>query len=155
MENNNINYLLQKYSKPYVNGEVRTPEYEKQIKQNTNTEEKIRIAEDLFQQVPFHLTNPEKEQVRHLIRMYPNFRKLHGNASNETIILAFIFYTKIPYNTDIKIDKYQITKIYQLTHSTFELIICRLALEYLKEVYIIPYTSENTKHEILTKGEEK
>ena len=87
-------HLLQKYSKPYVPGEIRSPEYEKKIKRKQRQENKKQIAEDLFQEVPFHLTTDEKEQVQHLIEIYPNFRDLHGKASNETIILAFIFYVK-------------------------------------------------------------
>ena len=155
MANNNIKNLLQKYNTNYTPGEIRTQEYEKTIKQKQNIKDKIKIAKDLFQEVPFHLTNDDKEQVLHLIQMYPNFKDLHKRASNETIILAFIYYTKIPYNTDIKLNNYSITSKYDLTHSTFELIICRLALNYLKEIYIIPYEPKETNHELLCKGEIK
>ena len=98
-----INYLLRLYKKPIVKGEKRTKEYDKMIKRKQSKKGKEETAKDLFNEVPFHLTNNDKEQVFHLIKMYPNFRKLHGNASNETIILAFIFYVKIPYNSTIKI----------------------------------------------------
>ena len=152
MSDRNINHLLQLYKKPFVKGEKRTKEYEKMIKQEQSLHNKKEIAKDLFNEIPFHLTNDEKEQVYHLIRMYPNFRKLHGNASNETIILAFIFYIKIPYNSNIKLSKYNITRKYKLTHDTFEIIICRLALEYLKHVYIIPTMPKDKNHEIISKG---
>ena len=152
---NNTEQLLRKYSKPYVPGEKRSPEYEKKIKRQQRQEHKKQIAEDLFQEVPFYLTTDEKEQILHLIEMYPNFRDLHGKASNETIILAFIFYIKIPYDTDIKINNYNITQKYKLTHNTFELIICRLTLNYLKEVYIIPTEPKEKTHEIISKGEIK
>lgn len=155
MTDRDINYLLKKYDTDYTNGETRSTEYEKQIKQKQSIKEKLDTAETIFNETPFHLTNQDKEQVRHLIRMYPNFKKLHKRASNETIILAFIFYTKIPNNTDIKLNNYAITQKYQLTHNTFELIICRLALNYLQQVYIIPYPTRETNHEILTKGEIK
>lgn len=147
-----INYLIRLYKKPFVKGEKRTKEYNKMIKRKQSADDKEEIAKDLFNEVPFHLTNADKEQVLHLIRMYSNFRKLHGNASNETIILAFIFYVKIPYNSNIKLSKYNITTKYKLTHDTFEIIICRLALEYLKNVYIIPVMPKDKNHEILGKG---
>ena len=151
-ETRNINYLLRKYNNDYTNGEQRSDEYNKKMKQKQRLYEKLQLADDLFLETPFHLTNDDKEQVKHLIRMYPNFRKLHGKASNEQIILSFIFYTKIPSDSNIKLDKYEITQKYQLTHNTFEIIICRLALEYLKEVYIIPTVPKDKNHEILLKG---
>ena len=151
-ETRNINYLLRKYNNDYTNGEQRSDEYNKKMKQKQRLYEKLQLAEDLFLETPFHLTNDDKEQVKHLIRMYPNFRKLHGKASNEQIILSFIFYTKIPYDNQIKLDKYEITERYNLSHNTFEIIICRLALEYLKEVYIIPTIPKDKNHEILLKG---
>lgn len=144
--------LLKKYNNDYVSGEQRSDEYNRKMKQKQSIYEKIETAKKLFQEVPFHLTQDDKDQVIHLIKTYPNFRKLHGNASNETIILAFIFYVKIPYDTNINLDKYAITKDYQLIHTTFEIIICRLALEYLKNVYILPRKPKNKNHEILMKG---
>ena len=150
----NIQDKLNRYQ-TYVPGETRTSEYEKQIKQKKSIQDKLDIAETLFTETPFHLTENDKEQVRHLIQMYPNFKELHKRASNETIILAFIYYTKIPYNTDIKLNNYTITKKYNLTHNTFELIICRLALNYLREVYIIPTEPHDIDHNILYKGEIK
>ena len=151
---NNTEQLLKKYSKPYVPGEKRSPEYEKRIKQKQAMEDKKQIADHLFNEVPFHLTNSEKDQVKHLITMYPNFKKLHQNASNETIILALIFYVKMSHK-QIKIDRYTITEKYQLTHTTFELIVCRLAKHYLEHIYIIPRQPENKQHDIITKGDVK
>jgi hypothetical protein len=150
----NIQDKLNRYQ-TYVPGETRTSEYEKQIKQKKSIQDKLDIAETLFTETPFHLTENDKEQVRHLIQMYPNFKELHKRASNETIILAFIYYTKIPNNTDIKLNNYTITRKYNLTHNTFELIICRLALNYLQEVYIIPTEPHDIDHNILYKGEIK
>ena len=86
----NIQDKLNRYQ-TYVPGETRTSEYEKQIKQKKSIQDKLEIAETLFTETPFHLTENDKEQVRHLIQMYPNFKELHKRASNETIILAFIY----------------------------------------------------------------
>ena len=152
---NSIKNKLQKYNKPYVPGERRSTTYEKQIKTKQRIQKRHNIADNLINETPFHLTPIEKEQVHHLIDTYPNFKNLHKRASNETIILAFIFYTKIPNNTDIKLNNYTITNKYNLTHNTFELIICRLVLNYLQGVYIIPKQSKETDHNILDKGEIK
>ena len=151
----NIETKLKKYQSLYVPGEKRSKEYNRQLKQKEAIKSRHLIAESLFNEVPFNLNPYEKDHVRHLINMYPNFKDLHKTASNETIILSFIFYTKIPYNTNIKLTKYNITAKYNLTHSTFELIICRLTLNYLKELYIIPYEPDNINHNILYKGETK
>ena len=150
----NIQDKLNRYQ-TYVPGETRTSEYEKQIKQKQSIKDKLEIAETLFHETPFHLTDNDKEQVRHLIRMYPNFKDLHKTASNETIILAFIFYIKINQNTSIRIQKYTITRKYNLTHNTFEIILCKLILNYLREVYIIPTEPSDIDHNILYKGEIK
>ena len=150
-----IETKLKKYSNTYVPGEKRSPEYEKEIKQKQVIRKRHKIAENLFNEVPFHLNTNEKTQVHHLIGMYQNFKKLHKRASNETIILAFIFYTKIPENTNIKLNNYTITHKYKLTHNTFEIIICRLTLNYLQQVYIIPHEPKETNHNILEKGEIK
>lgn len=156
--NTDINRLLKKYNKNYVPGEKRSREYNNKQKQISRQKDKEETAKDLFQEVPFHLTQTDKEQVIHLIRMYPNFRKLHGKAENETIILAFIFYVKLPYNKKIRLDKEEFQPIlskYKLTHNTFEIIICRLTLQYLKNVYIIPTIPKDKSHEILQKNGNK
>lgn len=153
MAEKSINEIIDKYSNTYVSGEKRSREYNRQLKQKEAVNKRHLIADKLFNEVPFNLNPLEKDMVHHLIRTYPNFKELHGKASNETIILAFIFYVKIPYNTNIRLNKYYVTSKYNLTHNTFEIIICRLALNYLKEVYIIPTEPRDIDHNILYKGE--
>ena len=152
-----INYLINLYNKPYVKGEARSKEYERMIGQEKTLEEKKRIAEDLFAEVSFHLTDYQKQHVHYLIEQYPDLTELHGNAKTETIILALIFYVRIGINGDIRLDgeKYKIIKTYNLKHTTFELIVCRLAFNYFQNVNIIPRHSTNYDHNILYKGQEK
>ena len=149
-----INHLLKKYSKPYTPGEQTTTHYNTQIKQQQRLKDKENTAQQLFQETPFHLTQHEKQQVIHVIHTYTNFKKLHRKASNETIILAFIFYIKMS-NKQIKLDRYTITTKYQLTHTTFELIICRLVKNHFQNTYITPTTNTTLQHSILEKGELK
>jgi len=148
----NIKPLLKKYSKPYVPGEQRTTQYNNKIQQEQRTKNKEHIADMLFLEVPFHLTTDEKQQVKHLIQTYPNFRNLHGNASNETIILAFIFYIKMS-NKQIKLDRYTITQKYDLTHTTFELIICRLVKHHFLNSYILPKENKTYDPQLQQKGD--
>lgn len=155
MSYESIEKKIKKYSNVYVPGEKRSSEYNRNLKQKEAIKSRHLLAEKLFNEVTFHLNDYEKQHVHHLIDMYPNFKNLHKRASNETIILALIFYTKIPYNTDIKLNKYHITLKYNLTHTTFEIIICRLTLNYLREVYIIPTEPKETNHNLLYKGEIK
>ena len=127
------------------------------ISQEKTLTEKKRIAEDLFQEVTFHLTDYQKEHVLYLLEQYPDLTKLHGNAKTETIILALIFYVRIGINGDIRLDneKYAIISEYNLKHTTFELIVCRLAFNYLENVNIIPRYSTKYDHNILYKGQKK
>lgn len=157
MEDRDINYLLNLYNKPYVKGEKRSKEYERMINQEKTLDEKLRIANDMFAEVTFHLTDYQKEHVKYLIEQYPDFTKLHGNAKTETIILAIIFYVRIGLNGDVRLDrdKYKIITKYGLKHTTFELIVCRLAFNYMENVNIIPRYTTNYDHNILYKGQEK
>lgn len=152
-----INYLLKIYRKPYVKGETRSKEYERMINQEKTLEEKKRIAKDMFSEISFHLTDYQKEHVLYLIEQYPDLTKLHGNAKTETIILAIIFYVRIGLNGDVRLDrdKYNIITKYNLKHTTFELIVCRLAFNYLENVNIIPRHTTSYDHNILYKGQEK
>lgn len=153
-----INYLINLYNKPYVKGEKRSKEYERMIGQEKTMEEKKRIMKDMFAEVPFHLTEYQKDYVEWLIEEYPDLNELHGNAKTETIILALIFYTRIGLNGDIRLnkDKYAIISKYKLLHSTFELIVCRLAFSYMQNhAYIVPRDSSKYDHSILYKGQKK
>lgn len=149
--NSDIEEKINKYKK-YVPGELYSHTYTKQLKQETAIQERHHIADLLFNECPFHITPQEKNEVHHLINMIKNFKEIHGKASNETIILAFIFYVKIGKDTNIRIQKYKITKKYQLTHNTFEIILCKLNLYFLKESYIIPVEPKGIDHNLLYKG---
>ena len=146
---------LNLYNNTYVKGEVRSKKYNKQLKQKEAVKNRHLIADTLFNEVPFVLNDYEKSHVHHLIDRNPNFKKLHAKASNETIILALIFYTKINQNTHIRIQKYKVAQKYKLTHNTFEIILCKLILNILQETNIYPVNAKKTDHNILYKGELK
>ena len=91
-----IEYLLKKYNKSYVPGEKQFSETNKLLKRNQRRIMKHEICEDLFFECDFlNLSKVQKNFVHYLIdRFSDDFKKLHGKAKNEAIILAFIFYIK-------------------------------------------------------------
>lgn len=143
--------LLDKYDKPYVPGEVRSPEYEKNLKRKQRLKSRLIKLDIILNEVkPLLLTESQKEHIAYLIRKHSNnFKKLHGNASEETIILAFIFYIKKTEDAAIKIDRYTVTKKYKLSHNAFETIICRLTKHCMEHESVKPVLTTKYDHEIL------
>ena len=148
---NNIQHLLNKYNKPYIPGEKRTPEYETLIKKQQRTRQRLLKLDMLLNETPVNINPSQKQQLQHLIQEHNNFKNLHGNASEECIILAFIFYTKKTENPSIQIDRYRVTQKYNLTHNTFETIICRLLQHTLMKTPIKPTLNKEDNHEIILK----
>ena len=146
------NTLLQEYENPYVPGEQRSKEYNRKIKRQKRLQKRILIAQDLFTEVTFHLNTLEKEMIIHLIKQYPNIRKLHGKAKEETIILALIFYVKKQNDTSIRISNRKITRKYKLTHNVFETILCNMTKAYLRQSYLLPKEPDKYNHNIAYKG---
>ena len=153
----NYQELLHKYSEPYVPGEKRSREYEREIKRKQRLKRRLVKLDIMLNEASVLFVNADqKKQLQFLIKRYSNsFKKLHGKASEETIILAFIFYLKKMDDPLIQIQKYRISKKYKLTHNTFETIIIRLTADYFSNKYIIPDISTEYDHEVLyeTKGE--
>lgn len=156
MSYESIEKIIKKYEdNVYVPGEKRSCEYERQEKQKQAIRKRHMIAKILFNEVTFHLNEYEKKQVHYFIDKFQNFRKLHGKASNETIILSFIFYVKMKQNTLIRLDEYKICKKYKLNNRTFEIILCKIILKLLEETEIKRSVTTQYDHNILLKGEIK
>lgn len=146
----NYQQLLDKYSAPYVPGEKRSDEYERKSKKEQRLKKRLILLDLILNDAKTLLVNPmEKKQVQYLIKKHSHkFKELHGTASEETIILAFIFYVKMLSNISVKIDRYSVSKKYNLNHNNFETIICRLANQYMSK-YIPPEITTDYDHEIL------
>lgn len=152
----NYEKLIEKYeNNVYVKGEQFTSDYVKELKRKEAIKSRHLTADILFNEVSFHLNDSEKEQVHYLIDEFQNFRKLHGKASNECIILSFIFYVKIKQNTLIRVDEHSICKKYRLTNRVFEIILCKIILQLLQETEIKRIIKTEYDHNILLKGEIK
>ena len=142
--------LLEKYDKPYVPGEKRTANQEKIHKQKQRLKEKHELADELMSETKFLIfNNYQKEHVHYLIDKFQDFRKLHGNCKNETIILAFIFYVAKIQTPRLSLSNYRITREYGLTDNVFELIICRLVQVLLSKSKIVPVGTTKYDQDVL------
>lgn len=145
------------YNNAYVKGEVRSKEYETRLKQTKALHAKKDLADTMFNDLPFSFAPYQKQQVKQLITENKNFKKLHGNASNEEIILSLIFFVKMQEDDTIRIDKNKrLLNKYNINiekyHNTYEIILCRLLHKILANTPITPTEPKNVDHNILYKG---
>ena len=162
MSYEDITDKLNLYKNTYVKGECRSREYEARIKQEKRLNLKLDLADTLCNELPFHFTTSQKNHVKELIRIFPNFKDLHSKASNEEIILSFIFYVKALKD---KKDRLNVPTSKELIHNilkdnnkekiypkTFEIIKWKITLHYINNSTITPRQPINVDHNILYKG---
>ena len=154
MSDGRINYLIKKYDKSYVPGEKQSSETNKLLKRNQRKLIKHSICEDLFFECDFlELNKVQRNFVHFLIdRFSDNFKRLHGKAKNEAIILAFIFYVKKIDDSRINVENYSICKKYGLTNDVFLLIICRICDSFIKSSPIIYHETKKYNHDIFSRN---
>lgn len=157
---------LNLYKNTYVKGECRSKEYEAKIKQEKRLNLKLDLADTLCNELPFTFTTSQKNHVKELIRIFQNFKDLHSKASNEEIILSFIFYVKA---LEDKKDRLNAPTSKELIHTilnndnkhddkeklypkTFEIIKWKITLHYINNSTITPRQPINVDHNILYKG---
>lgn len=162
MNDRSLEYILSLYEKPYVKGEIRSPETNRKIRHEQKRKNRHLIFDELCLELfnefdellletkILNLTSDQKKLVRYLIDEFSNdFKQLHRTASEKTIILAFMFYVKKIENSRIKLQSYRVCKKYGLTDQVFEIIICRLLLSFMERTPIMPHTHKIDEHEIL------
>ena len=148
---------IYRYQKGYVKGEVRSKEYEARIKQEKRLNMKLDLADTMFNEIPFTFTKSQKEHVKELIRLFPNFKELHSQASNEEVILSLIYYVKslemkrFATHQDL-INKYVTPKKQDKFTDIAEIIFWKITLHYISNSYIRPKQPEHIDHNILYKG---
>lgn len=149
--------LIDKYNEPYVPGEKRSNEYERKVKREQRLKSRLIKLDLILNDAKTLLVTPsQKKQVQFLIKKHSNdFKELHRTVSEETIILAFIFYVKMMEDISVKIDRYTVSSKYNLTHNTFETIICRLAKQYIMKGIIPPEITTDYDHEIMLESKGK
>lgn len=147
-----VQNLLHKYNRAYVPGEKRTKNTETEHKQKQTLKEKHLIADELIREADkLHLTRDDVEHVHYLVDKFTDFNKLHRKASNEKIILSFIWYTYKLKNPKRRISEYSILKKYGLTEDIFELISVRMLKVSLAESPIVPKGTVKYDNNILYK----
>ena len=122
------------------------------LKQYQRKQDKHKICDELLLEAkPLTLTPLQKKRVHFLIDKFTDFKKIHGNASKQAVILSFIFFIKMTEETNIDIDRWSITRKCKLNKSTFETIICRIANQYMMDAPL-PYTpTTDYDHELLSR----
>ena len=153
MEEDRLSYLLKKYDSSYVKGEKHSSETNKLLKQKQRRFEKHNICENLFFEINIYFAPYQKDFVHYLIDYFSeDFKKLHGRAKNETIILTFMFFTKKIEDSRINLNNYSISKKYGLTDNIFKLVVCRMCDYYIKNSALNYVETTSYDHEILSKN---
>jgi len=148
-----IEFLLNLYEKPYVKGEKRSTESQRKDRHNRKLKNRYRVLDELlYESKPLTLTPNQYRLVKDLIKDFNNrFKELHKQASEETIILAFIFFVKKVEDSRTKVTNWKICKEYGLTDHVFEIILCRLTLGFMERCPIVPREYGRSDHEVLVK----
>ena len=103
--------------------EQTNPEYTNKRKQEQKCNQRHIILKTLINEVPFHVTKDQENQIRYWINQFnKDFKNFHRQASNETIILAFIFIHRKHDKKRIEVEEYSISKKYHLTDKKFKVI---------------------------------
>jgi len=146
-----IQYLLDTYDNAYVKGEQRSKHTKNRIrKESVRKNRHLILDELLLESKSLMLTPNDKKTVRYLIDVFSDdFKKLHRRASDEAIILAFIFYLKKIELPSVRLSDYRICNKYGLTDAVFEIILCRIILYYMRKTPIEPVTYRKDEHDIL------
>ena len=154
MGDRDIKFLLDLYeNNNYVKGEEQSRETRRKNKQETKRKNRHLIFDELCLEAKTLIFTPDQKKiVRYLIDDFNNeFQYLHRKASEECIILAFMFFLKKIENPMIRLESYRITKKYGLTDHVFELIVCRLTLEFMKKTPIKPRQYTRGNHDVMVR----
>ena len=150
--NRPLNYLLQKYNNQYVKGEKISNTLRNKNRTESKRKHRHLLLDNLKNEAEkLNLNNSQIIIVRYLIDEFnKEFQELHRKASEETIILAFMFYVKMIDEPRTRIDKYRVSSKYNLTDKVYEIILCRMLLKFMKKCPIRPYGNyASDEHDIL------
>lgn len=152
MKERDINFLIDLYeNSAYVKGETRSTETNRKIRHDAKLKNRYLLFDELLaESKPLTLNKDQVKVVKYLIHDFnTRFKELHKQCKEETIILAFIFYVKKIEDSRTKVSNWKICKKYGLTDHVFEIILCRLLLEFMKRSPIRPREYGRDEHEIL------
>ena len=152
---NNIQQIIDKYSKPYVPGEKRSKEYNRQIKIESRHKNRIQILNQLNNELPYSikLNKYEKELCTAVLEVFKNdIKHLNRQASEEQIILSIIYTIKKRVKPRLQIEEYSIFKKYELNCNTLLTILCRLTNYYMVHNPLVIHETTRYDHELLSKN---
>lgn len=142
----NIEKKLSKYQN-YVPGEIRSKEYNKKKKRKQRLAEKHLLADEIGESM--FLRKHELDTVHYLIDKLPNFKQIHGKASNEAIITAFCFTLVRLRKSSARLHEYKCTGHNGLTQEIWGTVQAKIIGELLKSMPIRPVQTSRYDHEIL------
>lgn len=146
-----IDFLLNLYEKEYVKGEIRSKETKKKMRYESKRKNRHLIFDELRNKADtINLSPNQVKVIRYIIDDFnEDFKNLHRKASEETIILAFIFYVKKIEKPSIRLESYRICREYGLSNHVFEIIVCRMLLKFMKKCPIRPTINYSKDHDQL------
>ena len=151
----NINYLLKKYDK-ITPAERHTNEYYNKNKTEENRKNRHLLLDSLLNEVPFTLNKNEIRQIRYWIdRFNTEWKNIHRQSSDETILLALILMQRKHSNPKIQIQQYNICETYDLTTSKFITIQNRIVFLLMKTTPLVYTQSKYYDHYLQEKKEDE
>ena len=146
-----IKKLLMKYEKPTA-AEKTSAEYDNKKKMEKAKKHKHLLLDQLLNEITFKLNKNQIAQIRRWIDLFnPYWKDFHRQASDETILLAFIFIQYKQVNPRLRTYEYSICTKYKLTDRKFELIQNNLIFQLMRHTPLTYTLSEKYDHSILNK----
>lgn len=155
-----IHELINKYYKPVGKNTTAIPtitpaektskEYNRQMKKKQYNRHRHLILDELLSEIPYHYTRNDIITIKYWIdRFNDNFKEFHRQASNETIILAFLMILWKQKNPRLKIHESRISRKYGLNRDKFELIQNRLIFKLMRTTELTYNQAEYVNQEYL------
>ena len=158
----NINKLINKYYKSdgkdltaqvkIHKAEKMSNKYHKQRRLEATEKHRYLLLQELLNEAPFQLTPDQTTQIKYWLTTFnSNFKNFHRKSSEKTIILGFIMIQQKKANPNLQVEKFTISRKYNLTPAVFELIQNRLIFELMRTTPLIYSQAKHYNHEILIK----
>ena len=135
------------------NAEIISNEYDKTLKSDNRRKHRHLLLDELLNEIPFRLNETQTLQIRYWIDNFnEDFKGFHRRSSNETIILAFIMIQRKNTNPKLNVEKFSISRKYNLTNLVFESIQNKLIFRLMQTTPLLYNQQVYVNHEILQEG---
>ena len=132
--------------------ECYTNEYNQQQRLEANRKNRHLLLDQLLNETPFRLHQDQINEIRYWIDTFNNYWKhFHRQASNETILLAFIMIQRKNVNRKLQVERFSIIRKYNLTNPVFINIQNQLIFELMRTTPLTYAQAKHYNHEILLK----